>query len=386
MKKLKLLDGKGERRDTLDRVCVQSSGGVPPVWAALLKFLPRHDRVLDWGSWHGLAALWLRVVWDNQVVYAHSSSLSLARVRDSAAASGVDLETAAMFPLTGQWDTIILAAPQQNEALDLMAGQATFCLIPGGQVLVVDKQDRSEVLKQQFANVSLLDSGEGWAIVRCQEARSQEYPLPWRNIQVLVRGIQAGLDSLPGNFSPQGLDRGTRAMLEEAQITPGARVLDLACGYGVVGIVAAKLGAGEVVYVDDDLVALAACRHNLDSLGLAGELVHSHDPSMVAGKFDCILTNPPYHTDYGVAKRFIDFAAERLTCGGWLYVVVKKPDWYVNKIRALFGGCRVVERDGYSVISTQRRPIKSTGINRPKTTRKHARRQQATKGRGRKNG
>ncbi len=365
---------------------VRSSGGVPPVWAALLKFLPRHNRVLDWGSWHGLAALWLRVVWDNRVVYAHSSSLCLAQARDSAVASGLDLETAAMFPLTGQWETVILAAPESNDAFALLAGQAAACVVPGGQVLVVDKQYRSEVLEQQFANVSPQDSGEGWTIIRCQQARAEGSPLPWRNIQVLVRGIQVELDTLPGNFSPQGLDRGTWTMLEEAQIPLGGRVLDLACGYGIVGIVAAKLGAGEVVYVDDDLVALAACRHNLEKLALGGELVHSHDLRMVAGRFDCILTNPPYHTDYGVAKRFIDFTAERLTCGGWLYVVVKKPDWYVNKIRALFGGCRVVERDGYSVISTQRRPIKSTGINRPKTTRKHARRQQATRGRERKNG
>ena len=54
----------------------------------------------------------------------------------------------------------------------------------------------------------------------------------------------------------------------------------------------------------------------------------------------------PYHADYGVARSFVEFAAASLEDGGWLHVVVKKPDWYVNKIRALFGGCGYWNKTG----------------------------------------
>lgn len=385
MQTIRIVDGKGERREVLGGITVHSSGGVPPAWAELLNHIPREGQVLDWGSWQGLAALWLEVRRQGQIVFAHSSAGRIAQAGKNAAASGLALKTIAMFPLTGQWDTVILTAPEQNDALELLAGQAASCLAPGGQVLVVDKQSRAEILEGPFQSVSQLSSGEGWTIIRCRQARIQNAGLPWRRIQASVRDIQVDLDSLPGNFSPLGLDSGTRAMLAEARIPAGGRVLDLACGYGVVGIIAAKLGAGEVVYIDDDLTALTACRHNLEMLGLEGQLVHSHEPNTAQGKFDCILTNPPYHSDYGVAKSFLEFAAGSLKDGGWLYVVVKKPDWYVNKIRVLFGGCQVVERDGYAVISTQLRRHKPKPA-KAKTTRKHARRQEAAQGRGRKNG
>jgi 16S rRNA (guanine1207-N2)-methyltransferase len=386
MKTVKIRDGKGERREVLGGIAVQSSGGVPPAWAALTAQLPRRGRVLDFGSWQGLAALWLKAAeLSAEVEFAHTSAALLAQVGDNAQASSLALRPRASFPLASTWETIALAAPPQNDALEMLAVQGAYCLADGGGMLVVDRQLRREVLCRAFACVEEVDRGENWSIARCTRPLGQGELLPWQRISVRVRGLELELHSLPGNFSSQGLDQGTRALLETAAIPPGGRVLDLACGYGVVGIVADRLGAGEVVYIDDDLIALTACRHNLESLGLEGELVHSHEPGRAQGKFDCILTNPPYHADYGVARSFVEFAAASLEDGGWLHVVVKKPDWYVNKIRALFGGCKVLEQDGYSVISAQLRRSRPRTAKAVKTTRKHARRLEAAQGRRRGN-
>ena len=114
---------------------------------------------------------------------------------------------------------------------------------------------------------------------------------------------------MPGIFSPGGLDSGTELMLQEAEIPQGGRVLDLGCGYGVVGIVASKLGAGEVVYLDEDLVALTACRENIAAHGLQGEVIHSHLP-WAARKFDCILVNP-ISCRLRHPRTFLEFAARR---------------------------------------------------------------------------
>jgi len=378
MTHLRLVDGRGERKDSLGGITVYSSGGIPPSWSALIEHLPRWGRILDYGSWQGSAALWLRAAApDAKVSFAHYSSTKVAQAQDNATASRLELDIQPVFPLVGNWDTIVLAAPEQRESLVMFAGQAAACLSPDGQLLVVEKHPRLEELSKFFSSVVECGAGDNWSIVQCSVPKDQNRDLPWRKLHIQIRGSDFVLNSLPGNFSPDGLDLGTRAMLEEALIPHGCRVLDLACGYGVVGIAAIRLGAGRVVFVDDDLVALEATHHNLHGLGLDGELLHSHLPDSVLGKFDIILTNPPYHTDYGVARSFLEFAARRLTVHGWLYVVVKKSDWYVNKIRSLFGGCQVVERDGYSIISAQQRLQKAEKSTKIKTTRKHKRRQQA---------
>lgn len=357
MSQVRITDGKGKRLQVVKGIEVLSSGGVPPQWAALTEFLPPEGKILDYGSWQGVAALWLKASRDARVDFAHYSSALLARAGENASASQLTLEPEPMFPLQGRWDTVVMAAPAQSEALVMLAGQAASCLNPGGQLLLVAASPRAEGLRTLFSDINPVAVGKGWAILRCTKPRGEAAALPWRKFPVALRGFQLELKSLPGIFSPGGLDSGTELMLQEAEIPQGGRVLDLGCGYGVVGIVASKLGAGEVVYLDEDLVALTACRENIAAHGLEGEVIHSHLPWAAQGKFDCILVNPPYHTDYGVPRAFLEFAARRLNPRGWVYVVVKKPLWYRNKLRSLFGGFRSIERNGYHLLSSQYQPL-----------------------------
>lgn len=375
MRQVTIADGRGRRRDILAGVAFESSGGLPPAWSAALCHLPRRGRVLDYGSWQGLAALWLAAATEARVTFAHFSATLLAQVGRNARASSLRLTCRAMFPLEGAWDTLVLAAPEQSEALAMLAAQGAARLAPGGELLVVDGPLRRESLARAFTRVEVLAQEEGWSLARCTGPRSGE-GLPWRRLAFDLGDLELEMASLPGTFSPQGLDLGSRVLLETAVIPPGGRVLDLGCGWGGVGAAAAKLGAGAVVWADDCLIALKATRYNLEKLGLPGQVVHCSQPREIPGKFAAILSNPPYHADYGTAKSFIEYAGERLAPGGWLYLVVKKPDWYRQKLRAVFGGSTAQEKQGYFVLGAQKRP--PGAISPPAaTTRKHARRQQA---------
>lgn len=376
MLSLDLAGGRGRRQECLGGVRVCSSGGVPPAWATLLLHLPPRGRVLDYGSWRALAALWLQAKGpDASVEYASASAGQVATAAAIVCANGAGFPCRPLFPLGGAWDAIVLAAPEQTEALDMLAAQAAACLRPGGQVLIVDRQLRQQALAPHFDQVHELTAGNSWSLVRCRAPILGGAAFPWGRVAVDVCGQKFTLSALPGNFSPQGLDKGSRVLLEQAKIPAGGRVLDLACGYGVIGIVAAKLGAGQVVYLDDCRIALAAASKNIQGEGLAGQLVHSHHPYAAPGKFDCILCNPPYHSDYALAKQFIEFAARRLHDGGWLYLVVKRPNWYTNKLRAVFGGCQTVAAEGYWLLAAQLRPEKQKADRPAGATRKHARRQ-----------
>ena len=177
----------------------------------------------------------------------------------------------------------------------------------------------------------------------------------------------AGLDrdlvikSAEGIFSPRRADKGTEAMLRECRFEETDNVLDLGCGAGIVGMTAAICGA-KVTMCDIDPTAV-----RYSSLNVSNNLSSAESERIslfVSDAFDNInekgftkiLSNPPYHTDFSVARRFIEGAFTHLCVGGTLYMVTKRLEWYKNKLTSVFGGVKVKEAgDGYYVFCAEKR-------------------------------
>ena len=177
-------------------------------------------------------------------------------------------------------------------------------------------------------------------------------------IRAEVLGEALILETQQGLFSPEHADRGTLAMLSTVDFQPGMRVMDLGCGCGIVGIAAAKkCGKENVVMSDVDPKAVETAVRNAALNGVEGvKAVCSNGfDSVDEAGFDLILSNPPYQTDFAVAKKFIEKGFNRLKIGGKMVMVTKRLDWYRNKIRSIFGGVRVEEIDGYYVFTAERR-------------------------------
>ena len=173
-----------------------------------------------------------------------------------------------------------------------------------------------------------------------------------------IFGTKLHLETADGIFSPNGPDAGTLAMLGEVEVRPDDRVLDLGCGCGIVGIYCAKkVGAENVVMCDISPTAAGIAQKNAEENGVGGIKVYCGDgPSALGDEtFTLILSNPPYHTDFSVAKRFIEDGFKRLEVGGRMVMVTKRLDWYKNKLAAVFGGVRVAERGGYFVFTAEKR-------------------------------
>jgi len=103
--------------------------------------------------------------------------------------------------------------------------------------------------------------------------------------------------------------------LLEAHLGPGDSVLDLGTGTAILAMAACRLGAGRVLAVDDDPIALAVARANLQDNGLAGRVALRRLDAGEACRgltFDLALVN----IGAGVIGRILPGLAAALRPGG----------------------------------------------------------------------
>lgn len=167
--------------------------------------------------------------------------------------------------------------------------------------------------------------------------------------ELAVRGVRLKLTTDAGVFSKQGLDYGSKALIERMDIPPGSRILDVGCGYGPIGLTAALLapdGHADLVDVNERAVELA--RLNADANGIRNASVMLSDGlAEVAGnRYDVILTNPPIRAGKAVVHRIFEESADRLAPGGALWIVIQNKQGAPSaraKLEAVFGEDAVTE-------------------------------------------
>ncbi len=157
-----------------------------------------------------------------------------------------------------------------------------------------------------------------------------------------------------GVFSRDGLDRGTRLLLEALPELTG-RVLDLGCGWGAVGVaLGRKYPALDIVMTDINSRAVELARRNLAANGVRAEVVQGDGFQSVTGDFDAVVTNPPIRAGKAVIYGLFAGARERLRPGGALYAVIRKQQGAPSALKYLretYAGAEVIDRGaGFHVI------------------------------------
>jgi 16S rRNA (guanine1207-N2)-methyltransferase len=155
-----------------------------------------------------------------------------------------------------------------------------------------------------------------------------------------------------GVFSRDRIDRGTRLLIETMVVAPDAVVLDWGCGYGPLGLVAARLAPqGWVTLLDINERAVELARENARRNGITWvDAVVGEGFSAVAGRrFDVILSNPPLRAGKAVVQGLIEGAPAHLVPGGTLWLVARTQQGAKSLYRALervFGSAETVARGG----------------------------------------
>ena len=97
-----------------------------------------------------------------------------------------------------------------------------------------------------------------------------------------------------GVFSKNGIDYGSRVLLENYQSEGAKTLLDVGCGYGTLGLTLAKKFDLSVTMVDVNSRALDLCRQNaIDNAVSNAEIELSNIYEAVSEKYDAIISNPP---------------------------------------------------------------------------------------------
>ncbi|MEV4999579.1 class I SAM-dependent methyltransferase [Nocardioides sp. LML1-1-1.1] len=179
-------------------------------------------------------------------------------------------------------------------------------------------------------------------------------------VEAEVWGHPMSLVSGSGVFAQGRLDIGTSVLFRETPPPSGGRILDLGCGYGVIGL-ACALAAPEAVVtaVDVNQRAVLLANENAAALGL-GDRFRALGPDEVASDatFDEIWSNPPIRIGKAALHELLLTWLPRLTPGGRAVMVVGKNLGADSLQRWLgeqgFPTERLASAKGFRVLQTRR--------------------------------
>jgi 16S rRNA (guanine1207-N2)-methyltransferase len=205
------------------------------------------------------------------------------------------------------------------------------------------------------------------ALERAANPWPYRYALPADAATVAGRTVtnQAGI------FCADRLDIGTRFFLRHLPTGLGrARVADLGCGNGVVGLaVALTEPEAELVFADESYQAVASAEENFRTHAgpgrtaqfVVGDGLADLDP----GSVDLVLNNPPFHSHQATtdrtARRMFTDARRALRPGGELWVVGNRHLGYHVTLRRIFGSCELIASDPKFVVLRAVKQAAGTG-------------------------
>lgn len=276
------------------------------------------------------------------------------------------------------FDIVALEIPKGRKIAQHWLVEAFYLLRNGGCLYLAGENDQGiqSIIKDArdlFGNAVILGykKGNRAALARKVAAPmnlpewAQEpgiAPNTWTHFEVPVRKADYKIFSLPGIFSYDHLDDGTALLLDVLEVPEQADILDIGCGYGIIGLVAAsQFNPTQVDLIDSNLMAIAAAQKNILENRIQNAQAFASDllGNVPKKQYQIILSNPPFHTgkevNYGVAHSLLLQANTALKPDGKIILVANRFIRYAYLMKSIFQNVQVLaETNRYHVLSAKK--------------------------------
>lgn len=186
------------------------------------------------------------------------------------------------------------------------------------------------------------------------EIKSEE-----KKINVNINGTYFDFITDNGVFSKNGLDFGTRSLLENIDIDSIAGdVLDFGCGWGPIGIYISKVKNIKVDMVDVNERAANLSKKNSLNNEVKTNVFLSDKYENIKKKYNYIITNPPIRVGKDILYEIIFESLNHLKKGGKLYFVINKNQGAKSLMKEIDSKAKVSlikKNKGFYVISAENR-------------------------------
>lgn len=182
-------------------------------------------------------------------------------------------------------------------------------------------------------------------------------------IDYRIDGINLKFYTDAGVFSKMRVDYGSGVLIKtmREQSFPNKGILDVGCGYGPIGLFAAKFWPDqEVEMVDVNERALQLATRNAQLNNINNVEIHQSDIYEQVDKdkkFGLILTNPPIRAGKKVVDEIIVKAKEHLVPDGLVLAVIQKKQGAPSAKKLMtktYGNCEILARDkGYYILASR---------------------------------
>ncbi|KMK41009.1 16S rRNA (guanine(1207)-N(2))-methyltransferase RsmC [Pluralibacter gergoviae] len=279
--------------------------------------------------------------------YHHWQALSRQmgdRVRFSLIADAADV---------ADCDTLIYYWPKNKPEAQYQLSNI-LSLMPIGTDVFVVGENRSgvrsaEQMLAEYAPLSKVDSARRCGLYHGRLEKQPTFNADGYWSEYQLDGLT--IKTLPGVFSRDGLDVGSQLLLSTLTPHTKGKVLDVGCGAGVLSAVLASHSPKvRLSLCDVGASAVEASRATLAANGFEGEVFASNVFSDVTGRFDMIISNPPFHdgmqTSLEAAQQLIRGAVKHLNSGGELRIVANAFLPYPQVLDDTFGFHDVIAQTG----------------------------------------
>lgn len=180
--------------------------------------------------------------------------------------------------------------------------------------------------------------------------QNPQTPHDVKNIVFSTGNISLNLLTDAGVFSKDHVDYGSQVMIKTLPDLAG-NILDLGCGYGVIGLsIAQNNPEAHVTMIDINQRAVDLANQNIERNKIKNATAYVSDGfQQVTGLFHTIVSNPPIRAGKQVIYALFEQSMNYLHPGGSLYLVIQKKQGAksaVDKLQSVFGNCEVINKQG----------------------------------------